>query len=120
MARPEGDEPLLLTIPKLAIMKKLYCSFALVLLSIAFANAQSLTPSIINCNGGTYQVGPNDDHAIIIEWSVGEMPLINTSSDYSTGLFILTNGFLQPVKTTGDINTSIVQTEAPSAYTKEE
>jgi hypothetical protein len=101
-------------------MKNLYCSFELVMLSTTISNPQSLTPSVINCNGATFQVGPNDDHALIIDWSVGEMPLIYTSSDYSTGLFILTNGFLQPVLTTGDINTNIVQAAAPSLFSKEE
>ena len=100
-------------------MKKLFCSFAHVFLSCSFIFSQSITPSVINCNGGTFQVGPNDDHALIIEWSVGEMPLINTSSDYTRGLFILTNGFLQPVKTTGDIN-NLVETSVKPKFSQEE
>lgn len=101
-------------------MKKLFCSFVLFFLFCTFVYSQSLTPSVINCNGGTFQVGPNDDHALIIEWSVGEMPLINTSSDYTRGLFILTNGFLQPVKVTGENDSRIVETSSPVRLTQEE
>lgn len=101
-------------------MKKLSCSLLLVLFFHSFVFSQSIAPSVINCNGGTFQVGPNDDHALIIEWSVGEMPLINTSSDYSRGLFILTNGFLQPVKTTGDADTRIAETSVQSKFSQEE
>ena len=101
-------------------MKKLFCSFALVFISCTLVLSQSLTPSVINCNGGTFQVGPNDDHALIIEWSVGEMPLINTSSDYSRGLFILTNGFLQPVKVTGADDSRIVESSVHSKFSQEE
>jgi hypothetical protein len=48
------------------------------------------------------------------------MPLINTTSDYTRGLFILTNGFLQPAKTTGAVDTRIVESSIQSKFSQEE
>jgi hypothetical protein len=57
------------------------------------ANAQTITPTVLNSSGGTAPVG----NKFYVDWSVGEMTLVNTmqNSGYS-GLIIVTNGFIQP------------------------
>lgn len=53
-------------------------------------NAQSITPSVINSSGGSFQSGYYQ-----FEWSIGELALIGemTSSNNS---YVITNGFIQP------------------------
>lgn len=50
--------------------------------------AQTNTPDVINSTGGSYKKG-----YYIIDWSVGELALVNTME--SSG-YIVTNGFIQP------------------------
>jgi type IX secretion system substrate protein len=52
--------------------------------------SQSVTPAVINVAGGSSQQGYYQ-----LEWSVGEMALIN-QMESRPNLFVLTNGFLQP------------------------
>jgi hypothetical protein len=49
---------------------------------------QTVAPAVLNTSGGTHSFGYAN-----IDWSVGEMPLINTGS---SSLLVVTNGFLQP------------------------
>ena len=61
-------------------------------------NGQQVTPSVINTSGGYKNIGQ-----LYVDWSIGEMPLIQTSS--GTNIYV-TNGFLQAGN--GFIPTSIV------------
>ena len=64
---------------------------------------QSLPQEVINTTGGTYQ----QDH-FSVDWSVGEMSLVNTMQ--STDMMLnLTNGFMQTI--TDLSNIAIVNTE---------
>ncbi len=62
---------------------------------VCIANAQTITPFVLNAAGGTAKV--NDK--FYLDWSVAEMTLVNTMQNYGyKELFIITNGFLQPPK----------------------
>ena len=56
------------------------------LLSLSL-NGQQVTPSVINTSGGNKNIGE-----VYLDWSIGEMPIIQTSS--GTNIYV-TNGFLQ-------------------------
>lgn len=62
---------------------------ALILLSMT-VSSQSVSSYAVNSTGNIYSQGHYE-----IDWSVGEMALINTMQS-GNGLVILTNGFLQP------------------------
>jgi hypothetical protein len=62
------------------------------LLSYA-ATAQIIAPQTVNVTGGSNRKGN-----LRLDWSVGEMALVNTLSSPETG-HILTNGVLQPLTT---------------------
>ena len=81
-------------------MRKLFLFVGAIMLHISIAHAQSIAPSILNASGGTAKL-PNKN--FYLDWSVTEMTLISTmkNSGYS-GLFIITNGFLQPAKNEDD------------------
>jgi Secretion system C-terminal sorting domain len=81
-------------------MRKLFLFTVGVMLHIGIVHAQSIAPSILNASGGTAKL-PNKNY--YIDWSVGEMVLVNTMHNVGfKGLFIVTNGFLQPVKNNDD------------------
>jgi hypothetical protein len=71
-------------------MRKLILSGVFACFSLLVC-AQSIGPQVINCSGGSYDPPGN----FRFDWSVGEMTLVNTMQ---SGLFVLTNGFLQPTK----------------------
>src|SRR5690349_2135730 len=73
-------------------MRKLFLIATTTFLGIA-SNAQSITPTVLNASGGSAPAGSKT----YLDWSVGEMSLVNTmqNSGYR-GLFIVTNGFIQP------------------------
>lgn len=75
-------------------MRKSILSFAAFFLFISFLHSQSITPYINNSIGGSFKV---DYKNFYVDWNVGEMTLVNTmtSSGYY-GLYVLTNGLLQP------------------------
>ena len=62
--------------------------FAVSLLSAPLARGQSIWPSTLNAAGGSATV-----LGVQLEWSVGEMALVNT---FSTPSIIVTQGVLQP------------------------
>ena len=59
---------------------------------VAFCFGQSITPSVINTSGGTFN-DPN--YYFRFDWSVGELALANQMQS-ADGLYVLTNGLLQP------------------------
>jgi len=81
-------------------MRKLFILAMAVLLCCRFALAQSISPFVLNSTGGSFKVNNKNFY---LDWSVAEMTLITTvkNSGYS-GLFIITNGFLQPDKNEDD------------------
>ena len=58
------------------------------LIDAGMVAAQSIRPMVINAAGGSKNMGYTT-----IDWSVGEMPLVNTMSN---SVVVITNGFLQP------------------------
>lgn len=80
-------------------MRKSILSFAAFFLFISFLHSQSITPYINNSIGGSFKVDHKDFY---VDWNVGEMTLVNTmtSSGYY-GLYVLTNGLLQPESDNG-------------------
>ena len=52
--------------------------------------SQSLTPSVINTSGGSFQFGYYQ-----LEWSIGELALIGDMTSSNNSL-VITNGFIQP------------------------
>jgi hypothetical protein len=68
---------------------KLLALFALFSVSVT-SGAQSANSSTINVAGNSFSQGQ-----LIVDWSVGEMALVNTVSS-SNNQFIVTNGLLQP------------------------
>ena len=66
-------------------------------------HAQSIRPAMLNVSGGTYSFGYTN-----IDWSIGEMPLVNTSNSQ---VVVITNGFLQPfTEKPGEINNTNIFT----------
>lgn len=55
-----------------------------------FSYAQSVTPAVVNIAGNSFQ-----HKHYVLEWSVGEMAIINQMNS-SFGNLIISNGFLQP------------------------
>lgn len=74
-------------------MSKFYIVIMYIFCTVNALNAQSISPSIINTNGGFTTLAGNH-----YEWSIGEMVLVNTAS---TGNLIVTQGILQPFKSSG-------------------
>ena len=54
------------------------------------SNAQSITPSVVNTSGGSFNSGYYQ-----LEWSIGELALIGEMSSSNNSL-VITNGFIQP------------------------
>jgi hypothetical protein len=71
-------------------MKRILFLLSINICGVLFANAQSISPSIINSNGGFATIGGNT-----YEWSIGEMVLVHTAS---AGSIVITQGLLQPGK----------------------
>jgi Secretion system C-terminal sorting domain len=80
-------------------MRKLLLTLAIFLFCLT-ANAQSITPFILNATGGTASV---EGKKVYLDWSVAEMTLVNTmvSSDVKK-FIIISNGFIQPPKDDGE------------------
>ena len=80
-------------------MRKFFVSLA-VFASPFIIRAQSITPRVINSTGGSFKVFDNRgrDNSFFLDWSVGEMTLVNTmrTAGDKKFLYIITNGFLQP------------------------
>jgi len=70
--------------------KKILHAFLFTCFFINAASAQSVDPQVINTTGGSYSFG-----AVIIDWNVGEMALVNTMQSANLQVLV-TNGFLQP------------------------
>jgi hypothetical protein len=73
-------------------MKNLTLILVVVAMTSNYAVGQTITPQVINTSGNTYQHGNQ-----VLEWSIGELPLVNQLQS-SSGVYIITNGFLQPVE----------------------
>lgn len=72
----------------------------LLLTTTKMIHAQSVRPMVLNVTGGSHSFGYTN-----IDWSVGEMPLVNTG--YNQVVVVVTNGFLQPfTEKPGEINNS--------------
>lgn len=68
----------------------LFCLLAF--LAISFSHAQSITPSVLNTAGGSYEPASSYHR---FEWSLGELLLIETMAP-SDSAIVLTQGVLQP------------------------
>jgi hypothetical protein len=66
-----------------------YILFGMLLSNAAYA--QSIAPQTVNATGGNHRKGN-----LRLDWSVGEMALVNTLSSPTTGS-IITNGVIQPL-----------------------
>lgn len=72
-----------------------YATICVFLVLFAFCTkAQSIGPSVINSTGGTFKIPSSN---FVLDWNVGEMTLVNTSTSTSS-IYVITNGFLQPTK----------------------
>jgi hypothetical protein len=72
-------------------MKNYLLTLMVITITGCFAYGQtSVTPNVINTTGGTYTL----DH-YILDWSVGELALVNQMDPYGYN-YIVSNGFLQP------------------------
>ena len=74
-------------------MRKLPFSFTLLFLVAIAARSQSVTPSITNASGGSYQ-NPSS-YFRYFDWSVGELVLISTVAPSDSSI-VLYQGVLQP------------------------
>jgi hypothetical protein len=82
-------------------MRRIILSSLAIILTISFSFGQSVVPSVVNSSGGSFN-DPN--YYFRFDWSVGEMTLVNQMQS-NDGLYILTNGLLQPyTNTPGSIN----------------
>ena len=74
-----------------------------------YAAAQTIAPQAVNSTGGSHRKGN-----LRLDWSVGEMSLVNTLSSPDSG-HIITNGVIQPniasAKTASRRNISFVKNE---------
>jgi len=73
-------------------MKNPLITLLVITITRCFAYGQtSVTPTVINSTGGTFA----HDH-YILDWSVGELSLVNQMGEPQESKFIISNGFLQP------------------------
>jgi hypothetical protein len=73
-------------------MKGLSLTLLIIFLSGYAVFCQGITPQVVNASGGTAKKG-----YYIVDWSVGEMALINLMQSGNAGSgYIITNGFIQP------------------------
>jgi hypothetical protein len=77
-------------------MRKLLSLLGWALFLLPCSHAQSIGPQVINSAGGSFNMPANNFN---LDWSVGEMTLVNTMQGANaTGIYVVTNGFLQPTK----------------------
>ena len=74
-------------------MRKLPLSIACIILCYSIS-AQSIGPQVINSTGASFNQPAGN---FCLDWNVGEMTLVNTMQG-TGGLYVVTNGFLQPTK----------------------
>lgn len=74
-------------------MRKLLFSFILIILVSLTGWSQSITPTITNAGGGSYQ-NPNS-YFRYFDWSIGELTLISTAAPADSSI-VLYQGVLQP------------------------
>lgn len=66
-------------------------------------NSQSISPSVINTSGGSFQSGYYQ-----LEWSIGELALVDQMTSSNNSL-IITNGFIQPfIQNPATVNTNSI------------
>lgn len=83
-------------------MRRFVLSLLAVFLAISSCFAQTVQPQVINTAGGTF----NDANSYFrVDWSVGELALVNQMQPTPTSL-IITNGFLQPFVNEFDVNSN--------------
>jgi len=84
-------------------MRRILLSSSAIFFAISLSFSQSISPSIINTTGGTFN-DPN--YYFRFDWSVGEMALVNQMQS-ADGLYVITNGLLQPyTNTPASVNNS--------------
>lgn len=71
---------------------RLLCLAVFLATCLPYAQSQSITPSVLNVAGGTYD---NQSSYHRFEWSLGELVLINTFAPADSAV-IVTQGVLQP------------------------
>jgi Secretion system C-terminal sorting domain len=65
-------------------------TLVIVFFSLFNCSAQSISPSVINTGGGSFQAGYYQ-----FEWSMGELALVGEMNSSNNSL-VITNGFIQP------------------------
>lgn len=71
-------------------MKRLLIINLVFLFVLQYGQAQTITPAVLNSTGGSSTEG-----FYTVDWSVGELTLVNTLQSVD-GTLIVTNGFFQP------------------------
>jgi hypothetical protein len=71
-------------------MKKPLCLVLILASTSIFCIGQTITPSVVNIAGNSFQ-----HKYYVLEWSVGELAVIEPMKS-SSGSWMLSNGFLQP------------------------
>jgi hypothetical protein len=95
-------------------MRKLFLLATATIFSFLTSTSQSITPFVINATGGTSQVTDK----FYVDWSVAEMTLVNTMQNTGfIGLFIITNGFIQPPLDDADGTEFLVSSPKPEIIT---
>jgi hypothetical protein len=65
-------------------------TLTVIIIATCFSSgAQSLGPKVVNSTGGSFTKG-----YYAIDWSVGELPIINQLSDYNHA-YVITSGYIQ-------------------------
>ena len=84
-------------------MRRIVLSSLAVFFAISFSFGQTVAPAVVNTAGGSFN-DPN--YYFRFDWSVGEMALVDKMQSFAgVGLYIITNGLLQPyVNTPGTGN----------------
>ena len=82
-------------------MRRILLSSLTLFIVVSSSFSQSITPSVINTSGGTFN---DPSYYFRFDWSVGELALANQMQS-ADGLYVLTNGLLQPYSSTpGHVN----------------
>jgi hypothetical protein len=71
-------------------MKRVLINNLIFLFGFQYVQAQTITPAVLNSTGGSATEG-----FYTVDWSVGELTLVNTLMSVD-GTLIVTNGFFQP------------------------
>jgi hypothetical protein len=73
-------------------MKKTLITLLVIAITGCVAFGQSsVSPNVINTTGNTYTSGH-----YILDWSIGELALVNLMEESTQSKYIITNGFIQP------------------------